>query len=245
MLSRCFRRSLASGDASRWPARWASCSAVDPSPRLDTRYTLWSGCSGGFFVALAYFGTDQSQVQRYLAGGPLAESRRGLLMNGLLKVPMQLFILFIGVMVFVVYQLTPPPLFFNRAELERVRASHPAEVAALEATHARLFAEKRRGHRRVAGQPGRGGAAATTPRRACRRCGRRPARWWPAPGRGRTPRTRTSSSSASCSTTSRAGSSGCWWRSSSPPRCPPTPRPSRPWGDDGGRLLPTSPSRCV
>jgi len=117
---------------------------VDTSLRLDTRYTLWSGLLGGLFVQLAYFGTDQSQVQRYLAGGPLAESRRGLLMNGLLKVPMQLFILFIGVMVFVVYQLSPPPLFFNRAELERVRASHPAEVAALEATHARLFSEKRR-----------------------------------------------------------------------------------------------------
>ena len=116
---------------------------VDPSLRLDTRYTLWSGLLGGLFVQLAYFGTDQSQVQRYLAGGPLAESRRGLLMNGLLKVPMQLFILFLGVMVFVVYQLTPPPLFFNRAELERVRASHPTEVASLEARHERLFAEKR------------------------------------------------------------------------------------------------------
>ena len=117
---------------------------VDPSLRLDTRYTLWSGLLGGLFVQLAYFGTDQSQVQRYLAGGPLAESRRGLLMNGLLKVPMQLFILFIGVMVFVVYQLIPPPLFFNRAELERVRASHPAEVATLESRHAELFVEKRR-----------------------------------------------------------------------------------------------------
>src|SRR5262249_43816774 len=116
----------------------------DPSIRLDTRYTLWSGLLGGLVLQLSYFGTDQSQVQRYLAGGPLAESRRGLLMNGLLKVPMQLFILFIGVMVFVVYQFTPPPLFFNRAELEPARASHPAEVAALEATHARLFAEKRR-----------------------------------------------------------------------------------------------------
>jgi SSS family solute:Na+ symporter len=117
---------------------------VDTSLRLDTRYTLWSGLFGGLFVQLAYFGTDQSQVQRYLAGGPLAESRRGLLMNGLLKVPMQLFILFIGVMVFIVYQLTPPPLFFNRAELERVRASHPAEVAKLESRHAQLFSEKRR-----------------------------------------------------------------------------------------------------
>ncbi|HSP19432.1 MAG TPA: sodium:solute symporter, partial [Myxococcaceae bacterium] len=117
---------------------------VDTSLRLDTRYTLWSGLLGGLFVQLAYFGTDQSQVQRYLAGGPLAESRRGLLMNGLLKVPMQLFILFIGVMVFVVYQLTPPPIFFNRAELERVRATHAVEVGRLEERQARLFEEKRR-----------------------------------------------------------------------------------------------------
>lgn len=116
---------------------------VDFSWRLDTRYTVWSGLFGGLFIQLAYFGTDQSQVQRYLAGGPLAESRLGLLMNGLLKVPMQLFILFIGVMVFVFYQLSPPPLFFNRPELERVRAREGAAVASLEAAHAAIFAEKR------------------------------------------------------------------------------------------------------
>jgi Na+/proline symporter len=116
---------------------------VDFSSHLDTRYTVWSGLFGGLFVQLAYFGTDQSQVQRYLAGGPLSESRLGLLMNGLLKVPMQLFILFIGVMVFVFYQLSPPPLFFNRVELERVRARDGAAVGRLETSHAVLFAEKR------------------------------------------------------------------------------------------------------
>ncbi len=116
---------------------------VDFSLRFDTRYTLWSGLLGGLFVQLAYFGTDQSQVQRYLAGGPLTESRLGLLMNGLLKVPMQLFILFIGVMVFVFYQLSPPPLFFNRTELERVRERQGAEVARLEQAHAAVFLEKR------------------------------------------------------------------------------------------------------
>src|SRR5208283_4628313 len=116
---------------------------VDFSLRFDTRYTLWSGLLGGLFVQLAYFGTDQSQVQRYLAGGPLAESRLGLLMNGLLKVPMQLFILFIGVMVFVFYQLSPGPLFYNGAEWERARAQQGAAVAQLEQTHAALFAEQR------------------------------------------------------------------------------------------------------
>jgi Na+/proline symporter len=116
---------------------------IDLSPRFDARYTLWSGLLGGLFVALAYFGTDQSQVQRYLAGGPLAESRLGLLMNGLVKIPMQLFILFIGVMVFVFYQLNPPPLYFNRQVLSDARAHAPAEVARLEAEHAQAFARKR------------------------------------------------------------------------------------------------------
>jgi Na+/proline symporter len=117
--------------------------AVDLSPRVDTRYTLWSGLLGGLFVQLAYFGTDQSQVQRYLAGGPLSQSRLGLLMNGFLKVPMQFFILFIGVMVFVFYQLSPPPLFFDRATLEGVRERSGAEVARLETAYGAAFAEKR------------------------------------------------------------------------------------------------------
>jgi Na+/proline symporter len=116
---------------------------VDLSFRFDTRYTLWSGLLGGLFVQLAYFGTDQSQVQRYLSGGPLTESRLGLLMNGLLKVPMQLFILFIGVMVFVFYQLSPPPLFFNGVALERLRERQGAEVARLERAQADAFSEKR------------------------------------------------------------------------------------------------------
>ena len=94
-------------------------------------------------MQLAYFGTDQSQVQRYLAGGPLSQSRLGLLMNGFLKVPMQFFILFIGVMVFVFYQLSPPPLFFNRGTLETVRERSGADVARLENAYGTAFAEKR------------------------------------------------------------------------------------------------------
>jgi len=116
---------------------------VDLSLRFDTRYTLWSGLLGGLFVQLAYFGTDQSQVQRYLSGGPLTESRLGLLMNGLVKVPMQLFILFIGVMVFVFYQLSPPPLFFNGAALDRLRERQGAEVARLEQAQSLAFTDKR------------------------------------------------------------------------------------------------------
>lgn len=79
----------------------------------EKRYTIWSGIAGGFFLALAYFGTDQSQVQRYLSGKSVRESQMGLIMNGFLKVPMQFFILLIGVMVFVFFQFHSAPLHFN------------------------------------------------------------------------------------------------------------------------------------
>jgi len=83
--------------------------SLDP----EEKYTFWSGITGGFFLALAYFGTDQSQVGRYLSGKSVRESQMGLLMNGLLKVPMQFFILLTGVMVFVFFQFNPVPLNFN------------------------------------------------------------------------------------------------------------------------------------
>ncbi|CAM4162453.1 sodium:solute symporter [Flavobacterium weaverense] len=79
----------------------------------EEKYTFWSGITGGFFLALAYFGTDQSQVGRYLSGRSVKESQMGLIMNGLLKVPMQFFILLTGVMVFVFFQFNPVPLNFN------------------------------------------------------------------------------------------------------------------------------------
>ncbi|HTS18068.1 MAG TPA: sodium:solute symporter [Verrucomicrobiae bacterium] len=89
--------------------------AVDFSPDLHQRYTFWSGLFGGFFLALSYFGTDQSQVQRYLSGDSLRESRFGLMFNAVLKIPMQFFILLLGVLVFVFYQFERPPVFFNHA----------------------------------------------------------------------------------------------------------------------------------
>ena len=79
----------------------------------EEKYTIWSGITGGFFLMLAYFGTDQSQVGRYLSGKSVRESQMGLIMNGLLKVPMQFFILLTGVMVFVFFQFNPVPLNFN------------------------------------------------------------------------------------------------------------------------------------
>ncbi len=86
---------------------------VDFSYDPETRYTFWSGITGGFFLMLSYFGTDQSQVGRYLSGKSIRESQMGLIMNGFLKVPMQFFILLTGVMVFVFFQFNPVPLNFN------------------------------------------------------------------------------------------------------------------------------------
>ena len=89
----------------------------------NDRYNIWSGLIGGFFLALSYFGTDQSQVGRYLTAKSLAESRVGLLMNGLVKVPMQFFILLVGVLVFTFYQFNQAPLFFNEIQLNKVANS--------------------------------------------------------------------------------------------------------------------------
>src|SRR5210317_1325650 len=85
--------------------------SVDP----NNRYTFWSGITGGFFLALSYFGTDQSQVQRYLSGKSMRESQLGLAFNGVFKIPMQFFILFVGLMVFVFYQFNYTPIHFNPA----------------------------------------------------------------------------------------------------------------------------------
>ncbi|WP_339611206.1 sodium:solute symporter [uncultured Planktosalinus sp.] len=96
---------------------------IDFSFNLDNRYTFWSGIIGGTFLALSYFGTDQSQVQRYLSGKSVKQSQMGLIMNGILKVPMQFFILLVGVMVFVFYQFNPSPLNFNPVATETVMNS--------------------------------------------------------------------------------------------------------------------------
>jgi len=94
---------------------------------LSDRYNFWSGLTAALFLFMSYFGTDQSQVQRYLSGRSISESRMGLMMNGILKIPMQFIILFIGVMVFVFYQFQRPPVFFNQVQLEKIRQSEMAE----------------------------------------------------------------------------------------------------------------------
>ena len=118
-------------------------SIIDTSFDFENRYTLWSGLIGGLFLSLSYFGTDQSQVQRYLGAENLSTSRLGLLFNGVFKVPMQFGILCIGVLLFVFYQFTQPPIFFNESEVNRAPVEVQAELVELENFHANSFAAKR------------------------------------------------------------------------------------------------------
>ena len=112
---------------------------VDFTFDLHNRYTVWTGILGGFFLALSYFGTDQSQVQRYLSGRSLTESRLGLIFNGLLKVPMQFFILMIGVFLFVFYVLNPAPATFNRpAYTQALETPAQEQLIVLDEEHTRL-----------------------------------------------------------------------------------------------------------
>ena len=100
---------------------------LDFSFDFNNRYTFWSGIIGGTFLALSYFGTDQSQVQRYLSGKSVKQSQMGLIFNGIMKVPMQFFILLVGIMVFVFYQFNSSPLHFNPAAVKDVMASPYAQ----------------------------------------------------------------------------------------------------------------------
>lgn len=133
------------GDAVYVAGKMGRLNAIDFSFDWANRYNFWSGLIGGFFLALSYFGTDQSQVQRYLAGQSVAQSRLGLLFNGLVKVPMQFFILFVGAMVFAFYQFVTPPLLFNSVAVERLRNGPAAsEFSLLESEYQQVSAAKER-----------------------------------------------------------------------------------------------------
>ncbi|HVU33467.1 MAG TPA: sodium:solute symporter [Opitutaceae bacterium] len=145
--------------------------AVDFSLDPDRRYTIWSGLFGGLFLALAYFGTDQSQVQRYLSGASLRESRLGLMFNAVFKIPMQFFILLLGALIFVFYQFERPPVFFNTtAWSEHASGPEAARMRTAEADFAAAHAEKKRDvtrwiealHRHDAGAAAAARAAALT-----------------------------------------------------------------------------------
>ncbi len=110
-------------DALKVAGKMGRLNAIDTHFDLNNRYNIWSGIIGGFFLQLSYFGTDQSQVGRYLTGSSVAQSRLGLVMNGLVKIPMQFFILMIGALVFSFYQFEKAPLFFNEVEITRLEES--------------------------------------------------------------------------------------------------------------------------
>ena len=111
-------------DGIRLAGQLGKMEIVDTSLNVESRYTIWSGLTGGLFLFMSYFGTDQSQVQRYLGGKTLKESRLGLMFNGLMKIPMQFFILLIGIMVFVSFQFNKPPIIFNETSTTLVHAQN-------------------------------------------------------------------------------------------------------------------------
>jgi Na+/proline symporter len=150
--------SVSIGDAVYLAGAAGRLNAVTTNFDWNDRFNLWSGLIGSTFLFLSYFGCDQSQVQRYLTGKSVSESRLGLLFNAVAKIPMQFFILFIGTMVFVFYLFNSPPLLFQRAEMARIQTS--PEYPALEQTYQRAIERRRdaaldlaRAHRQSAADP--------------------------------------------------------------------------------------------
>jgi solute:Na+ symporter, SSS family len=131
-------------DAVRVAGKMGKMNIIDFKWDLENRYTFWSGIIGGTFLFMSYFGTDQSQVQRYLSGKTLTESRLGLLFNGMIKVPMQLFILFIGIMVYIFYQYNPPPVHFNEVNYKKlIGTQYEAPLHDLETKYETVFQQKK------------------------------------------------------------------------------------------------------
>ena len=131
-------------DATHIAGAMGKLEAVNYAPDLKERYTIWSGLIGGFFLSLSYFGTDQTQVQRYIGGAALREGRLGLMFNALFKIPMQFFIVILGALLFVFYQFSPTtPLLFNQTEWRRqVDGPNGATFRAFEEKHTALHAAK-------------------------------------------------------------------------------------------------------
>jgi SSS family solute:Na+ symporter len=130
------------GDAFTIAGSFHKMQAVDFSLDIHRRYTFWSGMFGGIFLMLAYFGTDQSQVQRYISGSSLRASRLGLMFNAVLKIPMQFFILLLGVLIFVFYQFEPAPVFFNEVAWQQARHDSGDKFRSLEQQFVSVEAEK-------------------------------------------------------------------------------------------------------
>jgi len=139
-----FPSEVSMDDAMHIAGKAGKLNTMDFAFDWDNKYNFWSGLIGGFFLQMAYFGTDQSQVGRYLGGRSLRQSRLGLLFNGVFKIPMQFGILFIGAMLFIFYQFEKPPLFFNQSEVLVIKESQYAkDYEALEKAHEKVFLEKK------------------------------------------------------------------------------------------------------
>ena len=144
MVVHLLPESVGFGKAISISGKMGRTNAIDFDFSWTNPYNVWSGIIGGFFLQLSYFGTDQSQVGRYLTGSSVGQSRLGLLMNGLVKIPMQFLILLIGVLVFTFYQYNKAPLFFNSYELNKLEKSeYKAELAQIQTKHNQLFEKKK------------------------------------------------------------------------------------------------------
>jgi len=137
-------QNISFNDAVRVAGKTGKLEVVNFDFSWDNKYNIWTGIFGSTFLFLSYFGTDQSQVQRYLSGKSLKESRLGLLFNGLFKVPMQFCILFLGAMIFVFYQFEKPPVFFNQAAVNQIQnTEYASQYAALQGAHEVNFTAKK------------------------------------------------------------------------------------------------------
>ncbi len=143
IIVQSYPEDLELGEAMIVADKMGKLNTIDLSFDISERYNIWSGILGGFFLALSYFGTDQSQVQRYLGGRSIKAIKAGLFFNGLVKVPMQLLILFLGVLLFVFYQFEKPPIFFNEPQrLTVYNSEYALDLQYLENMHEDVFQEK-------------------------------------------------------------------------------------------------------
>jgi solute:Na+ symporter, SSS family len=143
ILMQMLPQEISFGKAVSLAGKMGKLNVIDWEFDWNNRYNVWSGLIGGFFVSMSYFGTDQSQVQRYLGGKSTAESRLGLIFNGFIKIPMQFLILLLGTLVFVFYQYNPAPIFFNQVEVNKIYQTPEAEkFKALEKQYLAIFEEK-------------------------------------------------------------------------------------------------------
>jgi SSS family transporter len=141
-----FPKEISFLDSVKIAGKLGKLDAVDFSLDFSKRYTFWSGITGGLFLSLSYFGTDQSQVARYITGKNVTESRIGLMFNALLKIPMQFFVLFVGVMVFIFYQFVQPPVYFKKPAVDNIlMQEHKEAFISLEGQHQENFKAKRAG----------------------------------------------------------------------------------------------------